>query len=229
MNPKSTFHNEKIGASMTYEEYYQKVHMLKVGNNRQPLLKVVGRIKKEIKHGKVVETPEYIYLIPEFVSPTGMTDDQRAQYNIMKLLAPFTKLSPEERVKNCRGMVERFNDGEGGLIKIGAPKRMKGHILDRPNLVLGSGSTRPDERGNMRFRNKLKNVAQFKDWIFAYSLGRNPDRDDDDADKAFDLLSKAGETYGIKLSKPGYLALKARNVDDWKKEVAADIKDNGKP
>lgn len=94
LSPKSSFHNESKGCNMSYEEYYKNVYGLKVKNNSQPLLKVVGRMRKEIKNGKIEETPEYIYLIPEFVSPTGMTDDQRANHQTMKALSPYTKLTP---------------------------------------------------------------------------------------------------------------------------------------
>ena len=38
---------------MTYKEYYKEAYGLEVTNNRQPLLKVVGHLKKEIKNGKI--------------------------------------------------------------------------------------------------------------------------------------------------------------------------------
>lgn len=79
---------------MTYQEYFKESYGLTVRNTRQPLIRVVGREKKEIKNGKMVITPEYIYLIPEFVSPTGMDDDQRANHGTMKAIAPYTKLTP---------------------------------------------------------------------------------------------------------------------------------------
>ena len=59
---------------MTYEEYYREAYGLKIRNMKQPLVKVIGRWIKEIKNGKMEKYPEYIYLIPEFISPTGMTD-----------------------------------------------------------------------------------------------------------------------------------------------------------
>lgn len=42
---------------ITYESYYKEVYGLKITNNKQPLLKVVGRMRREIKGGKLVETP----------------------------------------------------------------------------------------------------------------------------------------------------------------------------
>ena len=79
---------------MTYQAYYKEAYGLEITNPRQPLLKVVGHLKKEIKNGKIEVTPQYIYLIPEFVSPTGMRDDQKKDFETMKRIAPFTKLTP---------------------------------------------------------------------------------------------------------------------------------------
>lgn len=89
-------------------------------------------------------------------------------------------------------MVEKFNETEEGLIKIGTPKRMDGFVLDRPSLEFGGNKTRPDERGGIKCRSKLKNPPKIKDWVFVYSTGKKADSDDAEADKAVDLLSKAG-------------------------------------
>ena len=97
-SPLSTFHNEKKGAQMSYADYFKEAYGLKVSNNKQPLLKVIGRYNQIHKGGKIEKVPEYIYLLPEFVSPTGMTDDQRAQHSTMKTIAPYTKLTPNQRI-----------------------------------------------------------------------------------------------------------------------------------
>lgn len=59
---------------MSFADYYQKKYGITVRNMKQPLLKVIGTWKKEIKDEKLSKIPEYIYLVPEFVSLTGMTD-----------------------------------------------------------------------------------------------------------------------------------------------------------
>lgn len=115
----------------------------------------------------------------------------------MKAIAPFTKLTPEQRTKDCQEMVNKFNNTDGGLIKIGNAKRMGGYVLDRPDLIFGGNKVRPDEKGSVKVRSKLKNPPKIKDWVFVYSLGKNSKYDDDDADKAVNILIKAGQTYGI--------------------------------
>lgn len=42
-----------------------------------------------------------------------MTDDQRNDFKTMKALAPFTKLEPDERVKQCTNIIEKFNNAKG--------------------------------------------------------------------------------------------------------------------
>ena len=83
---------------MTYLEYYRNYYGMKIQSERQPLLKVVSRVRKEIKNHEIIRTPIYIRLLPELVSPTGMTDAQRSEHYIMQALSPFTKFSPEERI-----------------------------------------------------------------------------------------------------------------------------------
>ena len=59
---------------------------------KQPLIYTISRIEKKIENGKIIEKPTYIYLLPELVSLTGMSDDQKANHNAMKEISPYTKL-----------------------------------------------------------------------------------------------------------------------------------------
>ena len=70
-------------------------------------------------------------------------------------------------------MVNKFNNTDGGLIKIGNAKRMGGYVLDRPDLIFGVNKVRPDEIGSVKVRSKLKNPPKIIDWVFVYSLGKN--------------------------------------------------------
>lgn len=81
---------------MTYQEYYKEVYGLNVKNTKQPLLYAIKNVDKVLDKAtnKFIEKPNYVYLIPEFVSPTGMTDEQRADFKTMQALNPFTKLAP---------------------------------------------------------------------------------------------------------------------------------------
>jgi hypothetical protein len=62
---------------------------------RQPLVSTTIREEKKLnKEGQLEKTEVKGYLIPEFISLTGMSDEQRADYNTMREIAPYTKLKP---------------------------------------------------------------------------------------------------------------------------------------
>ena len=54
---------------------------------KQPLLLSIDKRNPDKK----------FYLIPELVCMTGLTDDQRGDFNLMKELAIYTKKEPGER------------------------------------------------------------------------------------------------------------------------------------
>lgn len=49
-NPKDTFYHEKLEKDITFKEYYEKFYNLKVYDLKQPLVKVLKRIKQEVKN-----------------------------------------------------------------------------------------------------------------------------------------------------------------------------------
>ena len=92
--PMSKF--EKRGEEITYVEYYQQQHNIKIKDVKQPLF--LCRPKK-----KIAGERRTISLIPELCMPTGLTDGMRTDFKIMRDLAQFTRLSPNDRNN-------RFND-----------------------------------------------------------------------------------------------------------------------
>lgn len=185
--------------------------------------KVIDKDTKKIKQIK-----HFVYLVPELVSPTGMTDAQRADYRTMKALDPFTKLAPTERVRQTAGAIEKFNNVSDS-IKIKNVKRLEGYCLPRPELTFQGSKITPDNRGNIKHRGVLKEAYFFADWLFAYSLSKNPKNDDEDADDAIELLKKAGESYGVKFKNPGFATIKGNSIKDWKDTLKKDIEDHGTP
>lgn len=59
--------------------------------------------------------------------------------------------------------------------------------------------------------------------MFVYSTGKQANRDDEDADKAVDLLRNAGKAYGVKFKDPGFLTV-GNNVKNWIETLEKDVK-----
>jgi len=58
----------------------------------QPLVLSISRTEKRRTPQGTVEEPEYIYLVPELLALTGMSDGQRSNHAVMKNLAKHTKM-----------------------------------------------------------------------------------------------------------------------------------------
>ena len=153
-------------------------------------------------------------MIPEYVSPTGMSDNQKGNHNTMKAIAPYTKLNPNERMKDCGQIINTLNQAET-LLEIKTNITMDGYCIRKPELEYAGAKIKPDEKGSIRHRGVLKEAFHFTDWVFIYSTGKNSKRDDSDADSAVELLGKAGSTYGLKFKDPGFITVGSANVKEW--------------
>lgn len=58
---------------------------------------------------KNCQKEEVQYLVPELVSLTGLTDEQRDNFNVMKALAEFTKLRVDKRITETNKIVLMLN------------------------------------------------------------------------------------------------------------------------
>jgi aubergine-like protein len=107
MTPFSKFFHDKKAGQVTFAQYYEESYGLKISQKNQPLVEVVLRVEKSFDKakGSIIKRDIMGFLIPEFISLTGMSDEQRANFNTMKSIAPYTKLSPKERVNQTNQLV----------------------------------------------------------------------------------------------------------------------------
>lgn len=102
------------------------------------------------------------------------------------------------------------------MIKIKGQRNVNGAVLDGVKIVLGDGSVKTND-GTFQFKNKIKNPANFNNWVFVYSYGKNSKFDDDDADKALGLFRSCSKAFGINVEDPGFITVSGNSVNDWKK------------
>ncbi|KAM9981534.1 hypothetical protein ACTFIY_003829 [Dictyostelium cf. discoideum] len=87
--------------STTFLQYYQKNYpKYKITDLNQPLL------RSEIKMRGMKQT---IYLIPELTYLTGLNDEMRKDFHIMKDLAEESNVEPYKRIENLSNFVNGFN------------------------------------------------------------------------------------------------------------------------
>ncbi|KAL1139698.1 hypothetical protein AAG570_006676 [Ranatra chinensis] len=104
--PTSTF-ELKTKEKITYIDYFWKKYQIQVKDVTQPLL--VSRAKaRNIRAGMT----ENIILIPELCSLTGITDEMRANFSLMKALADYTRVSPADRIKKLNDFSQRLQSNK---------------------------------------------------------------------------------------------------------------------
>ncbi|KAF5274802.1 hypothetical protein FQR65_LT00385 [Abscondita terminalis] len=100
--PASTF-NKKDGSSISYAQYFKDRYNLRISAMDQPML--ISRAKqREIRAGMA----ETIYLVPELCRMTGLTDAQRANFQLMRALAEHTRVGPDLRIKHLLNFSDRL-------------------------------------------------------------------------------------------------------------------------
>lgn len=85
--------------------FFLQKYNIKINDTKQPLL--VYRAKpREVRSG----TPEMIYLVPELCRQTGLSDEMRAKFSLMKSLTVHTKIGPEMRIKKLLNFNRRLTE-----------------------------------------------------------------------------------------------------------------------
>ena len=95
----------KDGSETDYRSYYLEKYGLKIEDSEQPLLVSMPKIK-EMRGGNTGP----IYLVPELCNMTGLTDEQRANFALMKAMAEYTRQTPDKRVETLNNFSILIND-----------------------------------------------------------------------------------------------------------------------
>lgn len=107
MSPKSSFTREN-GVVTTFVEYYKAQYGLDIKDKDQPM--IINRPKKKSQAQEGVDT--MICLVPELVLMTGLTDQMRADFKIMKEVGNFTRLTPKQRQDVLHQFVQTVKENQ---------------------------------------------------------------------------------------------------------------------
>ncbi|KAI8521140.1 Piwi-like protein 2 [Branchiostoma belcheri] len=84
-----TFHT---GEEISFVDYYKKAYNINIADDSQPL--IINRPKKRAKDA---DPNEVLCLIPELCWLTGLTDNMRQDFRVMKDIAVHTRVTPMQR------------------------------------------------------------------------------------------------------------------------------------
>lgn len=223
-NVESKF-TRRDNSTISFREYYI---------TRYPEVK--DKVAASTKPGLLVNRPtkarttlKETILLPELCYLTGMTDEMKANFTLMKALAEHTRLPPTRRVLEIRRLVRTIlekksdpNDPRGPRpelpIKLGArPVEMNGRIL--PPVAIEMPNGRFPLRQKKQFASPIRCAGFFggrpkiSQWAIVF------DRKDGRACQTFsqNLLQQANQQKVLMNPKPRTVAVTtSRKAESWK-------------
>lgn len=121
-------------------------------------------------------------LIPELCYITGLTDEMRSQFTIMKDLAVYTKLTPCQRVAAYKKYVENINKHpeakqkltDWGLTLDSDPCQVTARVLNKEVVIFGQNMSY-DIGANADFSRyatscEVLEPVNLQNWILVYTM-----------------------------------------------------------
>jgi len=155
-----------------------------------------------------------IYLIPELCNMTGLSDEQRANFNLMKAVGEYTRQDPEKRTTTLLKFAQRLQgtkeikDLAGWNLKFSdALVQLRARVL-KPETILGGGSMKftyqeQDADWSRAFRTwKCFAATNCTVWSVVY-----PARDEAALKEFVREMKKCAPSLGLALANPKHFIL----------------------
>ncbi|XP_013106819.2 protein piwi [Stomoxys calcitrans] len=134
--PRETFNMK--GENISFIDYYYKKYNIRIRDPQQPLL--LSKSKERSLRGG---DNELIILIPELCRATGLTDDMRNNFQLMRAMSDHTRMNPDRRIERLRTFNDRLQQTEESMrilkdwnMKLDTRLvEVRGRILDPQRIV----------------------------------------------------------------------------------------------
>ncbi|XP_050665702.1 piwi-like protein Ago3 [Leptidea sinapis] len=219
MTPKSTFEKKVDGETVkiSYIDYYKKNYGIDIMDWDQPML-----ISKETKRISGSEKPvEYmICLVPELCQLTGLSDDQRSNFRLMKEVATYTRITPNQRHAAFKKYIDNVMKNESARNRLKnwglsiAPDTI--NIMARglaPEPVLFGNNVKVPGKPNADWsfeacKNAVIHAVDLLSWAVVYT-----DRDKQCTMNFIETIRRCGNPMGITISQPTLVRLPNDRID----------------
>ena len=207
-NPESVFATDKM--DMSFVDYYSKHHHITIHDKKQPLL--ISMPKSKEKRGPIALVPELCYL-------TGLSEEVRSDFRVMKDISVHTRLGPQQRVRALEGLIARINSNDEAVTELSnwhldfarTLLNITSRQLPPEQISLGSkkftcDSVVADWSSEMRSQ-QLINPRCVDNWILMYT-----EHDKQSADDLVSVLYKVCPSFGMQVNAPKMIQLPNDNV-----------------
>lgn len=182
--------------------------------------------------GQTAKKEVVMCLIPELCYVTGLTDEMRSQFTVMKDLAVYTKLAPYQRVAAYKQYVDNINKNpevkqkltDWGLTLEANPCQVTARLLNKEIVIFGQNKSF-DIAPNADFsRNatscEVLEPINMQNWILVYT------KNDSKTAEGFEstLMKVCGPT-GIRCTPPRRVELPNDRTDTYVNKIKECLKD----
>lgn len=196
-----------------YEDYFVRRYKIPKLKYRDQFL-CVHKAKRFELNEKKEEVVKYdiIYLVPELILPTGLTDQMRSDFRVMKDLGAHTIVKPDKRLPMIQGFAEKINKqadlNKDFNFKIDAKSnKITGYSLRPPKVLTGSqGVAIKGDSINLEKVNKAKDLDN---WVLFYDF-----KSKRDVNTVIDQLKDSSKRFGIKVNSPNDIIELPKNVNE---------------
>ncbi|BFZ18411.1 hypothetical protein BsWGS_21450 [Bradybaena similaris] len=229
--PTSTF--EKGGVQMTYIDYFNQRYGLSIEDEDQPLL-VVKPTERDRRRGE----RRNLYLVPELCTITGLSEEVRSDFNVMKDLAIHTRVGPEVRLKTLEDFLKDINANSKVMDILGpwqtkfdaSPLRIPARQFEPEKLTLRNPKGEitkisydiKDADWSRNMRNcRLLNAVSISQWVLIY-----PQKLFGPANDLADCLSRVGGGMGMRIAEPTRVELHNDRNDSYLQAIRQNLTPN---
>ncbi|KAG5875466.1 Piwi-like protein Ago3, partial [Gonioctena quinquepunctata] len=218
MSPMDTFPT-RDGRNITFVEYYKTQHNIVIKDVGQPLLIHRRNIKES---GSAEKVEHMVCLIPEISFLTGLTDTMRSDFKVMKDVAQYTRVTPNQRVAALRTYLDNIRKSEaaqqileGWGLKI-ADGSMTLQARQLENEMLYFGNNQCAQTNNNADWNravgeyKVTGPVDMHNWIVFYTP-----RDEKYAKDFSQTMVRLGGVMGCRINPPKPVKLPDDRTDTY--------------
>lgn len=202
-SPKDKF--QMKDETISYIEYYKRQYNIEIKDKNQPLL--VNKLERRVS-GKQEKEEIRFCLIPEICFLTGLTDTMRSDFKVMRDIATFTRITPNQRMKAYQQFCQNVNKTPEARDIL----RNWGLTLDENSLQL---QARQFDEENVQFKmkefsvgrgadfnkhctsNEVLEVVSLKNWLVIHTK-----KDGTFAKRFIDCMERNSKPMGISVARP---------------------------
>lgn len=231
INPLSTFGN-RTGGETSFQEYYMKQYDIKIKDCRQPMLisKQKDRAGPKPKSGE--ETKDtLICLVPELCHMTGLTDAMTQDFKIMKDIATYTRITPNQRQLALKKFIRSVKDNpeackvlsDWGLQIEDSTVSFEARVVPGESIIFGGGKSVPagpkSDWSSAACNNRVLSAVDITHWAVICTT-----RDSRVVQNFSECLKRVGQQMGIEVNNPQVIALPNDRTDTYVKALRENIK-----